>query len=146
LERPVNDLFNTQRESKGVKVIPMNKAVFECMRALKNNELIAILGDRDFSETGEVMDFLGKKALIPKGAATFSVKTGAGIIPMFLLREDQGSFVLEVENPIFPNETLGQENDKKAVSDLMKKYVPIIERKIKKNPTQWLMFRKFWIN
>ena len=64
-ERPVNDLFNEQREAKGVTVVPTNTAIRQCMKQLKANKLIALVADRDFSAHGIVMDLLGRKMLIP---------------------------------------------------------------------------------
>src|SRR3989338_6905804 len=54
-ERPVNDLFKQQREFHGIEVIPTHLAMKHCLERLKNNGIIAILGDRDFSKHGEVM-------------------------------------------------------------------------------------------
>ncbi|MFA5088392.1 MAG: hypothetical protein WC552_05095, partial [Candidatus Omnitrophota bacterium] len=61
-EQPVNDLFNSQREVKGITVVPMNVSVRKSIETLKNNKLVALVADRDFTMSGEVMDFLGKKA------------------------------------------------------------------------------------
>ena len=74
-ERPVNDLFNHQREVHGITVVATHNAIRKCMEQLKSNKIIAIVGDRDFTvKGGELIDFLGAKALIPKGAAIFSKK------------------------------------------------------------------------
>ncbi len=141
-ERPVNDLFNSKRQSKGIKVAPLHNAVRMCMSAIKRNELIALVADRDFSSNGEVMDFLGKKAFIPKGAAVLSRKTGAPIIPAFLIRKGIGQFTLFICNPIFPDKDF-RGNDE--VKPLIRKYLSVIEDMIRRYPSQWLMFRRFWI-
>ena len=65
-EKRVNDLFNFQREAKGMTVIQTNTAVRRCVEALKDNKLVALAADRDFTLNGEPLDFFGKKTLIPK--------------------------------------------------------------------------------
>ncbi len=144
-EQKVNDFFNDQRKIKGVEVIQSNEAVQECVDALKNNKLIALVADRDFSLKGEVVDFLGEKTLIPKGPAIFSQKTGAPIIPVFLIRQKDNTFCLTVCAPIysegFYEKKLGQ---KDIVKCIMRQYITIIENKIRQYPAQWLMFREFW--
>jgi KDO2-lipid IV(A) lauroyltransferase len=149
-ERPVNNLFNEQRESRGLQVVPSSQAIRKCLEALRQNRVVAMLADRDFGEHGEVMDFLGRKALIPKGAAVFSGKTGAAIIPIFLCRETNDTFTLSVEEPIYPPERFEQDAygriSREALVPIIKQYANVIERKIRENPSQWMMFRRFWIS
>ena len=144
-ERPVNDLFNYQRQMKGITVVPAANSVRKSIETLKGNGIVALNVDRDFSANGEVLDFFGKKTLIPKGAAIFSCKTGAAIIPMFLIRESNYSFTLEVYKPIYPPKISEGTVDDSSLTELMKQYIKIIEDKIRQYPTQWLMFREFWI-
>ena len=144
-ERPVNDLFNTQREACGIAVIPTNVAVRRSLEALKENKFIALVADRDFNANGLEMDFLGKKALIPRGAVVFSVKTGAPIIPCFLIRNPDDSFTLELDDIIFPLEVMEDNVPEETMLTVMQQYIAVIEKKIRQYPTQWLMFRKFWI-
>ncbi|MBF0386038.1 MAG: lysophospholipid acyltransferase family protein [Candidatus Omnitrophica bacterium] len=137
----VNEFFNKQRESKGLRVISTQDAPRQCLKLLKENKILAIVAERDFTPEGELMDFLGRKAKIPKGAAFFAYKTKAAIIPAYLLREKEDKFILSIERPIYPDEALDKES---SVKDLMSRYVLSLERKIRENPTQWLMFREFW--
>ncbi len=144
-ERPVNELFNKQRESKGVKVVQTNSAVRTSIEALRSNKCIAVLADRDFTANGEVLNFLGRETLIPKGAAIFSSKTGAPIIPVFLIRNEDNTFTFVAEEPIYPTKESEDEVDREALLTIMKKYTTVIEKKIREYPTQWLMFRPFWV-
>jgi len=146
-ERPVNDLFNHQREVKGMTVIPTNGAIRKCIEHLKENKVVAIVGDRDFSSKGggEILDFLGHKALIPKGAAIFSQRTGAPIIPTFLIREDDYTFRLSMGEPLFPQEETSASSEREMMLGIMNRYMAVIEEKIRQYPTQWLMFRDFCI-
>ena len=144
-ERPVNDLFNDQREAKGITVVPMNLAVRRCLEALKENKLVALVADRDFSQNGEVLPFLDRQALIPKGVAAFSLKTGAPIIPTFLIRKDDDTFTLTVCDPIYPPQGSLEKDEKQKIVGIIQQYLSFIEAKIRQHPTQWLMFREYWV-
>lgn len=144
-ERPVNDLFNDQRESKGITVVPPHLAIRKGMETLKNNQFVALVADRDFTQSGEVLDFFGKRALIPKGAALFSLKTGAPIIPCFLMRNSDNTFTFDIKDPIIPPAQIDEDVKESVLLAVMKEYTTIIEQKIREFPTQWLMFRQFWI-
>lgn len=145
-EHTVNELFNKQRESRGGSVIPTNLAIRRSLNILKKNEIIAVVADRDFSAKGEVLDFFGRKTLIPKGAAILTAKTGAAIVPVFMIREEDDTFTLNIEEPLYPSEKCNGEVDQKTLLTIMKQHTSIIEDTIRKHPTQWLMFRKFWID
>lgn len=145
-ERPVNDIFNRQRVLKGITVVPTNIAIRRCISTLRHNGIIALVAERDFGPNGEVLDFLGRKVLIPKGPAVFSYKTGAAIVPMFLIREGKQQFRLSVSEPIYPERIVKGEVDRNLLKGLMKRYITVIEDKIRQYPSQWMMFRKFWID
>lgn len=136
----INDFFVKQRESKGIKVVPLGIAVRKCFNALKNNELIGLLGDRDFSGSGIVVNFLGKKVKVPKGPAMFSLKTGAVIIPTFMIRQQDDSYRMFYQRPV---DYILTGNEEKDLAVLTEKCVSVIEDIIKKYPDQWFMFREF---
>lgn len=140
----VNVLFNKQREAHGVHVVPTTSAVRRCIEALRKGRLVAVLGDRDFGSFGVPLDFLGRKTLIPKGAAFFSCRTGAPIIPTFLTPASPGRYTITFSAPIFPPPQVDR-GDEASMIALMQQYVKIIEQKVKEDPTQWLMFREFGI-
>ncbi|MBI4972429.1 MAG: lysophospholipid acyltransferase family protein [Candidatus Omnitrophica bacterium] len=140
--KKVDNFFNQQRESKGVKVIPLPRAVRTSLGILKENKIVALVGDRDFKERGMVLDFLGRPTILPIGPAAFSLRTGAIIVPVFMLRNGDDSFTLSFEKPI---EFIGTGNNEKDKIELINRYKVIIEDYIRRFPDQWYMFRRFWV-
>jgi KDO2-lipid IV(A) lauroyltransferase len=132
----VNSFFNRQRERIGALVVPsMGVAVRRIYQALKNNHLVALVGDRVFSSSGKEMDFLGSKKMIPRGPAALAVKTGAAIVTGFVVRDEQDHHTVVFSKPM--PEGLTED-------EYLESYTRKIEEQIRKNPTQWLMFREFW--
>lgn len=141
--RLVNDFFIRQRARTGVKVIPLGSTLRRCYEVLKKGEMVALVGDRDFSNRGGIVtEFFGRKTLIPKGPAAFYVRCGASIVPGFLIRTPDDNFELRFEPPISYRVTGNVEADEKKVTDLC---VEVIEDYIKRYPSQWYMFRRFWL-
>ena len=138
----INNFFIGQRARTGVKVIPLGSALRRCFSALDKGEVLALLGERDFSNHGIVTDFFGKKTLIPKGPAAFSIKTRAPIVPGFLLRMPDDTFELIFDKSLSYRATGNREADEREVTDLC---VKAIEGYIRKYPSQWYMFRRFWL-
>ena len=144
-ERPVNDLFNDQREAKGVTVVPTNGALRHCIEQLRGNKLVALVADRDFGANGVIMDFLGRKMTVPKGPAVFSWKTGAPIIPVFLIRNGDGTFTFSCCDPIYPPDRNTSVGEDKIIKGIMHRYMSVIEEKVLAYPSQWLLFREFCV-
>ena len=140
--RLVNDFFVGQRVRTGVKVISLGSTLRRCYEVLRKGEVVALVGDRDFSNHGIVTEFFGRKTLIPKGPAAFYVRAGASIVPGFLIRTPDDSFELRFEPPISYHAIGNVETDEKKVTDLC---VEAIEDYIKRYPSQWYMFRRFWL-
>ena len=65
-DKRINDFFINQRLANNFKSIPIGLKLRECYRVIKRNEALAIAGDKDYTESGEYVDFFGKKALIYK--------------------------------------------------------------------------------
>jgi len=140
-DKRVNRFFLKQRRASGVKVIQLGSALKQCLRVLKNNELLAILGDRDFTNSGEKINFFKKEAVMPKGPAFFSLKTGAPIVVGVMVRKKNEKFEMIFDKPIYPEHT---GNIKKDIPPLMVKYMKVIEKYIKAYPDQWYVFRRVW--
>jgi Kdo2-lipid IVA lauroyltransferase/acyltransferase len=139
--RRVNKFFVKQRENKNIKVISMNFALRKCFSVLNNNEILALVGDKDFSNGGMNVKFFGKKALLPKGPAFLSLKLGAPIIPAFTIRTHEDNFQLIFEKPV---EFTPSGDFDKDVVNLIECYGSRLESCIRKYPTQWYCFRRFW--
>lgn len=138
----VNAFFDAQRNSKGVKVIAMGKAVRSCISEFRKNHMVALVGDRDFTEKGIVVDFFGKPMHFPEGPAALSLMTGALIVPGFMFRNPDDSFTLRIEKAI----EFSPSGDKvKDLVDLINVYKKVLEDYIRKYPEQWYVFRQFWV-
>jgi KDO2-lipid IV(A) lauroyltransferase len=132
----VNGFFNHQRERTGVQVVPSSGvAIRRVYRALEQNKLVAIVSDRDFVGNGLKMDFLGAEKIMPRGAAVLSVRTGAPMVPGFVIRRPDDTHVLEFLEPL---------DTRVPEDDIVREGARVIEKIIRKYPDQWLMFREFW--
>ncbi|MDD5423445.1 MAG: lysophospholipid acyltransferase family protein, partial [Candidatus Omnitrophica bacterium] len=137
----VNEFFKRQRLKCRMRPIEIGISLKSCYSALKDNEILALLGDRDFTKNGLSVDFFGKKAPIPKGPAAFSYRIGSAIVPTFMLREDDDTFRFVFDKPIYPN-TNGDETAETLY--LTKRIVSVMEDYIRRYPTQWYVFKDIW--
>jgi KDO2-lipid IV(A) lauroyltransferase len=132
-------LFNRQRQRSGVGVIPLGpKAARRCLEALRRGQVLGLLADREFGRNGVEVQVWGRTLLLPRGPATLSLRTGAPVVPTFLLREGPWRFRLCCEPPIWPPAHAGR--PEQAVRALTHAYAAAWSRYVERVPEQWLMF------
>ncbi|MFH1406472.1 MAG: lysophospholipid acyltransferase family protein [Candidatus Omnitrophota bacterium] len=139
--KKVNDFFQSQRKNMDIEVVTLGSSMKRCFTGLKENKVLALVGDRDFTHRGVTTNFFGKTMQIPKGPAWLSLTVGAPIVPGFLLRDKDDKFRFIMEKPIEYTPTGDMEAD---IFNLTNLYLKVLERYIKDYPEQWFVFRKFW--
>ncbi|MFA5096084.1 MAG: lysophospholipid acyltransferase family protein [Candidatus Omnitrophota bacterium] len=137
----VDTFFNSQRQSKGMRVLPLGSAAKGCLKGLKGNEVLALVGDREFAGKGVMLDFFGKPASFPAGPAALALQAKTRIIPGFMLRNADDSFDLVMDKPL---EYTPCGNYEKDLKELTIAYKSVFEDYIRRYPEQWYMFRRFW--
>ncbi len=140
-DEKVNNFFNRQREIKGVRIIPLGRAGRACLEVINKNEILCLVGDRDFSGSGIITDFFGKPSLIPRGPAAFALKNQTPIVVCYVARQVNGKFRFFLNPPIHFKATGNYEQDILSLTGI---YLEQLESGIIKYPDQWCMFRKFW--
>ncbi|MFP4472277.1 MAG: lysophospholipid acyltransferase family protein [Candidatus Omnitrophota bacterium] len=145
-ERKVNELFNQQRRLKGMNVVPVNLSIRRCLRVLKDNGIVAMLADRDFTATGEPRPLFGHLTMIPKGAALFAYRTGAAVLPAFLYRNDDDTYRLLIGDLFEQPDGYPNVDEGSFVEHFLDQQAAVLEYYIREDPAQWLIFRRFWID
>lgn len=139
--KKVNEFFTKQRRVGSVEPIEIGLSLRACYNILKNKGFLALLGDRDFSRSGIVADFFGKPALLPKGPAVFGYKTGARIVPCFMVREPDDTFRMIFDEPIIPDTANTRDAEVRRLIDLIAR---MMEKYIVRYPNQWYAFKPIW--
>ena len=133
--------FNHQRSLLGVTIIPTGVAVKRCFSLLKERKIVAMLGDRDFSGGGYEADFLGGRAVVPRGPVVFARKTGALLLPMFAIRQKDESLRIVIDEPIESWDESGRPRDE---GELLAETVAVIQRYVRGYPDQWYLFQPYF--
>ena len=141
--RPLNNLFlNPFMEFLREKYVCKNqikkgiKGVRNAIEYLKKGYSIALMIDQRVSE-GEKINFFDQDALTTTLPAQLSIKFDLVIMPVFIQREINDNFTIEFYKPI------DNKNFKNKI-ELTKELNNILERMIKKNPSQWIWTHNRW--
>lgn len=135
-----DQLLNSYRIAKGVKIIPLKFALRGVMKTLKNNEFVALISDQDAHENGAFVDFFGTPASTPKAAAQFAIRQDCPIITGHCIRMNGGFHVIFNEVPR-PQSTGDSEKD---VENYTAAFTKIIEDYCRRHPDHWFWMHKRW--
>jgi lauroyl/myristoyl acyltransferase len=111
------------------------------LRALSDNEIVAMQGDRDFDNTGVSLPFFGREAFFPRGPLRVAMASGATVLPAFIVRMPDGRYRAIVEEPL-PIERNGDRDS--DLRENLRRYAAILERYVRQYPDQWYCFYPFW--
>lgn len=137
----IDALLDANRTRFGNSTVPMGPSVREIIQALQHGKTTILLGDQSGPKESVFINFFGRPAATHKGAAAFSLKTGAPIVMTFLVRQHDGTynaFFEEVDQSGMDKYT--EEN----IVELTKRHATILEKYVRKHPDHWLWMHKRW--
>jgi KDO2-lipid IV(A) lauroyltransferase len=118
-------------------------AILDAVKALRRNEILAMLGDRIESQKTMVFDFFGKETPFPIGIAALAMATGAPVLPVFVVLERNRKYRGIIETPIYFR-PLSREDRETVIQKGMEKLIRLFEEYIEKYPDQWYNFYYYW--
>lgn len=137
-DEKLNALYQHYRTSRGINPIPFGRAARECIAALRRNEIVAVVGDRDFTASNQTVEFFGRPARLPDGPAKLALATGAPLVPIFMVRLPDDTFAYIVDEPIWADKS------RQTIDDVMRQMAIALERVIRQHSEQWFLFHNLW--
>lgn len=137
----LNALVSRYREQAGYTTIDRDTGIRQALQCLKRNELLGIVADVDTTVSGVFVDFFGRRAYTPYSPVAIALKTGATILPTFIIRQPDGSHRAIIEPPLALERTNIKEKDLVINTQ---KFTKIIESYIRQYPAQWIWMHQRW--
>jgi len=137
------------RGRKGIKNLYINPkedspmAILDAVKALRRNEIVAMLGDRIESQKTMVFNFFGRKTAFPVGVAILAMATEAPVLPVFVVMESHRKYRGMIEPPIYFNSS-SREDRETVIREGMERLIKKFETYIDKYPDQWYNFYSYW--
>jgi Kdo2-lipid IVA lauroyltransferase/acyltransferase len=131
------------RQGQKIKVVTLDDTLASALavlNALKANDLVALLGDRDLMGKGVPVTFFGKRVNLPMGPSLLGTLSEASLIPTFVLMDQNDRYLCLAEAPI-PLQRSGRRDEDLAVNT--QRIASIMEKFIRAHPEQWFTFYDF---
>ena len=131
--RTIVDRYLPRLHQRVIPSRPKRFAVRQILSALKRNEIVFILGDN--LKKGKVETLLfGQRVPSPRGPVSLALRSGAAIVPLYMIRNYQGGLQLIIE----PEIVLGKNGSlAEDITQNTNHIVGRLEELIRRYPDQW---------
>jgi len=135
--------FLAFRQAIGMEVLDLNtRAVAVLAQRLRAGKLVALVADRDLSQSGLPVRFCNGEAKMPAGPAILAIQTGAPLISAFVKYEGKGiRIIFDREIPV-PDS--GSVSEKAQI--MTQAMADIFAKRIGQSPTDWHMLQRIWVD
>ncbi len=144
LDPDVQEMRQQLRQRLGVESIDIGSSMataFKVRRAVDAGRAVALLVDRAYPEDEVVVSFFGHPTPFLRSPALLARFCGCEILPGFFLRNPDGSYFNVWGEPLAADPSLSPDDD--AVR-MMSRVAADLEGVVRRYPTQWFNFYKFW--
>jgi len=134
-------MITSYRDAVGIESIPDKPrmtCVSKSLKALKQNRILLLQIDQNAPATECWVDFFGYLVPTFKGPVIFSLRTGAPILPMFIIRNPDSFHKLIIHPPFQLSITGNVEQD---ITTNIAGLTKVVEATIREYPEQW-----WWIH
>ena len=130
------------RTKLGMNIVPLGPdAGREVLKALKRNDLVCLLSDRDIDGSGVEVEFFGERTTLPAGPATLALRTGADLLPAAMFQRPHGGHHGLVRPPLVVERRGSLRED---VVRITQDIAHALEELIRIEPTQWHLMSPNW--
>jgi len=139
----VDRWLNTLRARAGTRLVRKRHAAGGVLKALHDRELLVLPFDQNSTRgLGVFVDFFGKSASTNSGIARLALRSGAPIVPVFIVREGRSARHRVHVLPItYVRRTGDLESD---VTRITQELSDLFEGMVRRYPEQWLWVHKRW--
>lgn len=116
--------------------IRFHKAI---LRVLRKGEIVTFVCDENQKQGGVVVEFLERAMALPVGPAVYHLKTGAPIIPIFILGQGGGGHKIIIDSPLKITLSGDEERD---IFTITNQIARVMESYIRRYPGQWSWISK----
>lgn len=151
LEEPTGELTRTRdayRKRLGIRTITVGDNTFsfvEMIAALRRNEIVCMLVDRPYGDTGVPVEFFGERTGFSSAPGLLWQHTGAAVVPAFILQNPAGRYTAYAEPAIdFQPLAATASGRRENLEQNTQKIAQVFEKFIALHPDQWFNYVPIW--
>lgn len=131
------------RNRNNIIMLDKKSAAKGMVKALKNEQVVAVVIDQNTRKGGIDIEFFGKRATATDATSRLALKFDAVIVPLFAVMKDFREYELVVYDPVDVTKIEFSE-DEDPIQKLTQLQADIIEKQVRALPHQWFWQHKRW--
>ncbi len=135
------DRYRLKIGQRTIHARPRRDASRQLVQVLRRNDLALVIADEYRSGDGIYVPFFGRTVLARRGPATLALRTGAAVVPIYLIRDPSGRLTLIIEPEI---KLLRSGDIKLDVRENTLRITQWLERTVRSYPDQWNWMNIHW--
>ena len=136
----MND-YRLKVRQKTIHARPRRDALRELNQVLRANELAVVIADEYRRNNGIHMPFFGRTVLARRGPATLALRTGAAVVPVYLIHDKNHGLKMIVESEL---DLIRTDKDKGAIRENTLRMTQWLEKTVRAYPEQWNWMNIHW--
>jgi KDO2-lipid IV(A) lauroyltransferase len=134
--------FLRYREEMGFEVLGLDSRAFVTLvRRAREKRLIALVADRDLSESGITVNFFGYEAKMPAGPAVLAIREGLPLVAAHVSYTSNGIHI-EFNEVDIPD----VDDEESRIQETVQRTANLFAAGISKAPEDWHMLQRIWID
>lgn len=135
------DHYRLEVWQKTISARPRREASQELLQVLRRNQVAIVIADEFRSGKGIYVPFFGRTVLARRGPATLALRSGAAVVPIYMIRDSQGRLTLVIEPEM---EMVRASGTKTEVKENILRITQWLERVVRSYPDQWNWMNIRW--
>jgi len=137
----IENWLHRVRTRFGSQILYKKGALAEMTRIVREGGILTILVDMARRKDGVDIEFFGKKATATPAAAMLALRCRCPVVPVFCLREVDGTIGIRVGAPI---EMLRSRDLRRDLVVNTQRITDVVESMVRRHPEQWHWLMKRW--
>jgi KDO2-lipid IV(A) lauroyltransferase len=126
---------------KTIHARPRRHASQSLVQVLRDNEIAVVIADEYRDGSGIHVPFFGRQVLARRGPATLALRTGAAVVPIYMVRDGTGRLTLVIDPEI---ELERSAATRAAIQENILRITQWLERVVRAYPDQWNWMNIRW--
>ena len=136
------DQYRLQVLQTTIHARPRREALKQVVQVLRRNQVAIIIADEyRRSGSGIRVPFFGRSVLARRGPVTLALRTGAAVVPAYVIRERNNRLKLIIEPEV---KLIRSERDQSRIGENILRLTEWLENTVRRYPDQWNWMNVRW--
>lgn len=138
--------LNISKEGDFVRIVSPEAeldGIIKIMHALKEGDIVSIMGDRKYSFDALGVSFLGDKAYLPYGAFAIAAAANCPVVVLLSAKLSYKRYLVDVRNILYPS-YIGAASKHEELGKFVQEFATLLDRYTQEYPYQCFLFHDIW--